>query len=187
MWYRRKKTNRNWGTHHTRLPSAPVAGYNHFMQSLTTGPDGILHLIFQFHFAESGHAADCRGRRSGTLRIQKTVAIRGFNEDTRFDDPLTMETMRAICHDPQGGDGQHSVRVGNHVVDANNQPWFFCSYPRVSKRRIVASQPRGMGACGSIPGPQRLEHGRRTHDIAIPRSQRQIALCIRNTSAQKAV
>ena len=127
MWYRRKKASQNWEPPRV-IAVSPVAGYNHFMQSLTTGPDGTLHLVFQFHFAESGNAADCRGR-AAVHTYSEDGGDTWFNEGTRFEDPLTMETMRAICHDPHGGDGQHSVRVGNHVVDANDQPWFFCSYP----------------------------------------------------------
>ena len=32
---------------------SPTPGYNHYMQSLTVGPTGTLHLVFQFHFAET--------------------------------------------------------------------------------------------------------------------------------------
>ena len=172
----KKKQAQNWEPPR-EIAVSPVAGYNHFMQSYTTdhtGPDGTLHLIFQFHFASdmpSGHAADCRGR-AAVHAYSEDGGDTWFNEGTRFEDPLTMETMRAICHDPHGGDGQHSVRVGNHVVDANNQPWFFCSYPGYQSGVLWHRSDAGMGACGSIPSPQWLEHGRWTRDIAIPRSQR---------------
>ena len=163
MWYRRKKANQNWEPPRS-IAVSPVAGYNHFMQSLTTGPDGTLHLIFQFHFAESGHAADCRGRAAVHV-YSEDGGDTWYNEGVRFEDPLTMETMRRC---------KRSTVV-------------LLLISRVSKWRIVASQRREMGACGSISSPQWLEHGRWTRDIAIPRSQRQIALYICDTSAQKAV
>ena len=127
LWYRRKKVGASWEEPRVMAVS-PVAGYNHFMQSLTVGPTGTVHLVFQFHFAESGHAADCRGRAAVYVHSDDGGNT-WFNEGQRFDEALTMETMQAVCHDSGGGDGRHSVRVGNHVVDADDQPWFFCSYP----------------------------------------------------------
>lgn len=127
LWYRRKKAGQRWEEPRA-MAISPVAGYNHFMQSLTVGPSGTVHLVFQFHFAESGSAADCRGRAAVYVRSEDGGDT-WFNEGNRFDEPLTMDSMVAVCHDPPGGDGRHSVRVGNHVVDANDQPWFFCSYP----------------------------------------------------------
>ena len=127
LWYRRKKAGQAWEDPRV-MAISPVPGYNHYMQSLTVGPDGTIHLVFQFHFAESGQAADCRGRAAVYARSEDSGDT-WFNEGNRFDDALTMDTMEAVCYNPEGGDGRHSVRVGNHVVDANDQPWFFCSYP----------------------------------------------------------
>ncbi|MFT5368022.1 MAG: hypothetical protein ACI8V2_002985 [Candidatus Latescibacterota bacterium] len=126
LWYRRKKAGQAWEAPRVMAVS-PVAGYNHFMQSLTVGPTGDIHLVFQFHFAESGNAADCRGRAAVYVKSEDGGDT-WFNEDRRVDSPITLESMQAVCHAPGGGDGRHSVRVGNHVVDADNQPWFFCSY-----------------------------------------------------------
>lgn len=127
LWYRRKRAGQPW---ETPLPLAisPVPGYNHFMQSLTVGPTGELHLIFQFHYGDSGSASDCRGRAAVSMQSDDGGET-WFNEGERCDTlPLTVETMNAICHH----EGQHErweVRVGNHVVDADNQPWFFASIP----------------------------------------------------------
>ena len=127
LWYRRKRAGQPW---ETPLPLAisPVPGYNHFMQSLTVGPTGALHLIFQFHYADSGSASDCRGRAAVHLQSDDGGDT-WFNEGERCDSlPLTVETMNAICH-PEGQHERWEVRVGNHVVDADNQPWFFASIP----------------------------------------------------------
>lgn len=127
LWYRRKKPGRSWEAPRT-LAISPVPGYNHFMQSLTVGPTGTVHVVFQFHFGDTGSAADCRGRAAVYVRSEDGGDT-WWNEGERFEDALTMETKRAVCHAPDGGDGQHSVRVGNHVVDERDQPRFFCSYP----------------------------------------------------------
>ena len=110
------------------MATSPTPGYNHHMQSLTVGPTGTLHLVFQFHYAESGRAEDCLGRAA--VHVQSDDGgDRWFNEDLEVRDPITIESMRPICHYPEGGDEPHGVRVGNHVVDADNHPWFFSSLP----------------------------------------------------------
>ena len=60
LWYRRKRPGRAWEAPRP-LAISPTPGYNHYMQSLSIGPTGSLHLTFQFHYAESGRAEDCRG------------------------------------------------------------------------------------------------------------------------------
>lgn len=127
LWYRRKKAGQDWEAPRA-MAISPVAGYNHFMQSLTVGPTGDVHLIFQFHYAESGHARDCKGRAAVYVKSEDGGDT-WFNEGQRVDGPITIESMKAICHMPDGGDGQHSLRVGNQVVDEKNCPMFFCSYP----------------------------------------------------------
>lgn len=126
LLYRRKKAGQAWETPRV-MAISPTAGYNHFMQSLAVGPTGDIHLVFQFHFAESGNAADCRGRAAVYVK-SSDGGDTWENEGQRVDDPITLDTMQAVCHAPDGGDGRHSVRVGNLVVDAHNQPWFFCSF-----------------------------------------------------------
>jgi hypothetical protein len=126
LLYRRKKAGQGWEAPRV-MAISPVAGYNHFMQSLTVGPTGDIHLVFQFHFAESGNAADCRGRAAVYVKSEDGGDT-WLNEDLHVGDPITLASMRAVCHAPDGGDGRHSIRVGNHGVDADNQPWFFCSF-----------------------------------------------------------
>jgi len=126
LLYRRKKTGQAWETPRM-LAISPTAGYNHFMQSLAVGPTGDIHLVFQFHFAESGNAADCRGRAAVYVK-SSDGGDTWENEGKRVDAPIALDTMQAVCYAPDGGDGRHSVRVGNLVVDAHNQPWFFCSF-----------------------------------------------------------
>ncbi len=126
LWYRRKPPGCAWEAPRVMAVS-PTPGYNHFMQSLSIGPDGSVHLLFQFHYAESGQAIDCKGRAIVHLQSDDGGAS-WFNEGQRCDDlPLTIASMRPICHYPEG-----AVRVGNHVVDAENQPWFYASTPSKS-------------------------------------------------------
>lgn len=123
LWYRRKRPGRTWETPRVMAVS-PTPGYNHFMQSLSIGPAGSVHLLFQFHYAESGQAIDCKGRAIVHLQSDDG-GEHWFNEGRRCDDlPITIASMRPICHFPEG-----EVRVGNHVVDGENQPWFYASTP----------------------------------------------------------
>ena len=128
LCYRRKQPGHPWETP-VPLAISPVPGYNHFMQSLAVGPAGALHLIFQFHYAESGRAQDCRGRAIIHLQSDDSGGT-WHNEGDRCETlPLTVDTMRPIIHCPEGDTRQHGLRVGNHVVDARNHPWFFSSIP----------------------------------------------------------
>jgi hypothetical protein len=123
LWYRRKRPGREWEPPQA-LAVSPTMGYNHFMQSITVGPDGTtLHLTFQFYYAQTGRAIDCKGRAAVYL-CSGDGGTTWFNEGAQCDSlPLTIETVRPICHHPEGGirpgDG---VRIGNHVVDAQNCP-----------------------------------------------------------------
>lgn len=125
VWYRRKLAGRPWEAPRSLVVS-PVAGYNHFMQSLSLGPDGSLHVLCQYHYAESGRAIDCTGR--AILHLQSDDGGENwYNEGRRCDDlPLTIDRMQAVVHHPEG-----NLRIGNHVVDAHNQPWFYASTPDV--------------------------------------------------------
>jgi hypothetical protein len=94
------------------------------MQSLCVGPSGALYLTFQFHYADSGRAEDCTGRAACYLRSDDSGDT-WLNEGVPCSSlPLTLETVRPICRYPEGG-----LRVGNHVIDGDNQPWLFASLP----------------------------------------------------------
>jgi hypothetical protein len=123
LWYRRKPVDQPWEAPRA-LAISPTPGYNHFMQSLTIGPSGTVHLTFQYHYAESGLAKDCLGRTA--IHLQSADG-----GDTWFNNgvhcaqlPLTIDTIRSICHYPLGG-----LRIGNHIVDAEDQPWLFTTLP----------------------------------------------------------
>jgi hypothetical protein len=94
------------------------------MQSLTVGPSGTLHLTFQFYYAESGQAIDCQGRMAVYVRSDDGGDT-WYNEGRRCDDlPLTIASARPICHHPEGG-----VRIGNHVIDAQDRLWLYAALP----------------------------------------------------------
>jgi hypothetical protein len=125
LWYRRKKQDRPWEAP-LSLAISPTPGYNHYMQSLTVGPTGVLHLTFQFYYAESGRAADCQGRMAVYL-CSDDGGDTWYNEGMRCDTlPLTVETARPIYRRPDGG-----VRIGNHLVGAQNCPWLYSAMPDV--------------------------------------------------------
>jgi len=123
LWYRRKRPGQPWEAPRP-LAVSPTPGYNHFVQSLTVGPIGSLHLTFQFHYAESGRAPDCKGRAAVHLQSDDGGDTWFSNGSPCHSLPLTVQTMAPICHHPEGG-----VRIGNHVVDAEDQPWLFGSIP----------------------------------------------------------
>jgi len=123
LWYRRRRPGRPWEPP-VSLAISPTPGYNHYMQALALGPTGTLHLVFQFHYAESGRAIDCEGRAIVHL-CSPDGGDTWWNEGMRCDAlPITIETMRPICHHAAGG-----VRLGNLVVDAQDRPWLFASVP----------------------------------------------------------
>jgi hypothetical protein len=95
------------------------------MQSISVGPDGTtLHPTFQFHYAETGRAIDCKGYAAVYLRSDDGGDT-WFNEGTRLGSlPLTVETMNPICRHPEG-----EVRIGNHVVDEQDRPWLYSALP----------------------------------------------------------
>ena len=123
LWYRRKRPGRPWEAP-LALAASPTPGYNHFMQSLTVGPRGALHLCFQYHYADSGRAEDCPGRAACYL-VSRDGGDTWSNEDVLCSTlPLTIETVKPICWYPEGG-----LRVGNHVTDGLGRPWLFTSLP----------------------------------------------------------
>ena len=123
LLYRRKRPGRVWEAP-VSLAVSPTPGYNHFMQSLTVGPSGALHLTFQFYYAESGRAIDCKGRAAVHL-MSEDGGDTWYNDGMRCDRlPITADAVRAICRRQEGG-----IRVGNHVVDEDDHPWLATSLP----------------------------------------------------------
>ena len=126
LHYRKKPRSGDWSDPVT-IAISPVEGYNHFMHSLTVGPSGNLHLVYQFHYAETGRAEDCKGRAAVYLRSEDGGET-WLNEDgSEAVLPVTIESMQAIVHSPDGGPGRHHLRVANHLVDGQDRVWFFCS------------------------------------------------------------
>ena len=123
LHYRRMLPGRDWEAP-VSLAISPTPGYNHFMQSLTVGPSGTLHLTFQFHYAESGKAIDCTGRVAAHL-LSENGGQTWYNEGIRCDRlPTTIDSIRAICRSRDGG-----LRVGNHVIDESDRVWLYGSLP----------------------------------------------------------
>ncbi|MEM7028433.1 MAG: hypothetical protein AAF629_02485, partial [Chloroflexota bacterium] len=106
---------------------SPTLGYNHFMQSVAVGPSGSIHIIFQFWYAESGQAIDCKGYAAIHLQSDDG-GNRWFNEGRHCNNlPLTINTMRPLTHQPNGG-----IRVGNLLIDSQNQPVFYAADGEIS-------------------------------------------------------
>jgi len=123
LWYRRKRPGQLWEAPRA-LAISPEPGYNHFMQSLSVGPAGTLHLTFQYHYAASGRAEDCAGRAAVYL-YSEDGGESWINEGCRCSAlPLTIKDARAICRWPEGG-----LRIGNHVIDGRGRPWLFAVTP----------------------------------------------------------
>ncbi len=122
LQYRRCRTGEGWGTPWT-IALSPTEGYNNFMQSLSVGPDGTLHLFFQFHFTTNGNSADCETRMAAYLR-SRDGGDTWTNEGQLCQLPLTLESTRSFISFPGG-----KWRLANHVVDSQGQPWVFVSLP----------------------------------------------------------
>jgi len=113
------------------------------MHSLTVGPSGTLHITFQYHFAASGSAADCRGRAVAHLQSDDggDTWINGGRQ--RDDLPLTFDAVDTIARRPEGDSRQHGLRVGNHAVDAEDNPWFLGSSPGTPSGLLWHRSPSG--------------------------------------------
>lgn len=161
LWYRRKRKGEPWESP-VSIAISPTPGYNHYMASLTVGPTGNLHLVFQYHFSETGNAADCKGRAAVYLKSTD-------GGDTWIDDagevaslPVTLESMAAIRYVPDGGDDRHAVRVANNVVDGNDRAWFFASLQDAAGGIIFRRDPDGWTDIdlGRMTGGLNVEGGR---------------------------
>lgn len=121
--YRRKFSGQDWEAA-TPIALSPMPGYTNFMHCLSVGPDGRLHLTFQYHYSLTGLSpADAVARLAGYV-------ISDDGGDTWAQDgeaaqlPLTMDTTHGFCRAPDGG-----IRLSNHVLDAKGRLWIFSSHP----------------------------------------------------------
>ncbi len=122
LWYRRKPKGQPWEAPKI-IAISPLPGYNHFYQSLSIGPDGTLHLLFEFFYSYTGASHDAKGR----MAVHLTSEDRGknwWNEGRRCTFPMTVESVRSICSYPQGG-----LKISSHVVDRHGRLWFCASLP----------------------------------------------------------
>ncbi len=140
LWYRRKRPGRDWETP-VPLAVSPVLGYNHFMQTLTVGPAGTLHVTFQFHYSDTDRSRDGWGRAAVYLHSENG-GDHWYNEDRRLTGPLTVDQMQ-----PVGGNaalpGEKGLSISNHFVDDRNAPWFFSSHPQYPSGLIWHREPSG--------------------------------------------
>ena len=140
LWYRRRRGEAQQWEEPVVLAISPTPGYNHYMQSLTVGPTGNLHALFQFHFSETGKAADCRGRAAVYLRSEDSGDSWIYDDGERPELPVTFEMMSPICqYEPS--EGLHNFRVGYHTVDRDDGIWFYCSVP--DARGVIYTNRRG--------------------------------------------
>ena len=163
LWYRRKHKNQDWEPP-IAIATSPTPGYNHYMQSLTVGPTGTLHLIFQFHFAESGRAEDCKCRAAVYLRSYDSGDTWVSDSDKVATLPVTLENMTPVRYIPDGGDDRHAVRVANSIVDGQDRVWFFASIKDAEHGIIFRRDPQGWKEfdLGNMIGDFNLEGGRAT-------------------------
>ncbi len=157
------------------LAVSPVAGYNHYMHSLTAAPDGTLHLTFQFYYADTGSAADGYARALVYLRSED-------GGDTWLDEsgspaatPVTMDTMQPFYARPSDvrledvrRDGSprslHDLRAGNHIVNRDGVLWLFATLPGAMSGSLWTRSDSGWRQIDLDPmlGPLNLACGRAT-------------------------
>jgi len=123
LWYRRKVVDGNWEDPRPLVVSR-YAGYSNFGHSMAMGPTGAIHLLFQFHDGETGHAADCR-----TVGIAHLRSADGGDTWLCDDAPLgrypaEIDSLSLIRYRPEGGLG-----ISNLVVDAHDRPLFVAKDP----------------------------------------------------------
>lgn len=123
LLYRRKPQGGHW-SEPVPLAESPTQGYNHFMQSLVSDEQGLLHLLFQFHYSETGHAADCLTYAAAHIRSRDSGLSWVNAQDVTLTGPVTMATCAPFCAAPQGG-----MRVNSLALDAAGTPWVFVDYP----------------------------------------------------------
>ena len=123
--YIRKPASGSWSSPRL-LAKCPVPGYSHFMHSLSVGPTGALHITLQFHYATTGSAK--QGKTKLAAHLHSTDGGDHWaSEGEGCDLPITIDNARPIVsylHDEEA-----SIRIGTHVVDADDEPWLFCGMP----------------------------------------------------------
>lgn len=147
LWHRRKPLGKPWGPWSV-LAVGPLPGYNHFLQSLTLGPGGALHLLFAFSYTRTGKSKDVSCHSVNHLRSEDG-GLTWYNEGERCQLPLTIETARPILHLPEGG-----LNIGNHVVDHQDRPWFFLTGPEHPGGALLQRSDSGWEVVASAFGGQ---------------------------------
>lgn len=121
LWYRRKPKDELWSPW-VVLAEGPLPGYNHFYQSIVNGPNGSLHVLFQFGYTDTGSSADVKVR--SVVYLQSSDAGKSWEHAGQsLNSPLLVDNVSPILHYPQGG-----IRISNLVVDQKNRPWFFVNF-----------------------------------------------------------
>jgi hypothetical protein len=126
MEYVSKRRGEDWSEPMV-LAKCPVPGYSHFMHSLSLGPHaGSLHVTLQFHYAASGSAKQGRTKMAAHMRSDDGGA-HWTSEGQACQLPMTIENARpfASCIEDEAA----TIRIGTHVVDAQEQPWVYCASP----------------------------------------------------------
>ncbi len=145
LLYRQKPPGADWSAP-VPLAESPTSGYCHFMQSLAADTWGRLHLLCQFHYSETGHAADCLTYAAIHLRSRDGGHTWVNAREEPLVAPVTMETAVPFCHVPQGG-----MRLNSLALDAVGTPWVYVVHPQYPSGLLYAldrAHPAGMP-----PGP----------------------------------
>ncbi|MBT6149312.1 MAG: hypothetical protein HOH74_27995, partial [Gemmatimonadetes bacterium] len=121
--YVRKPAGGSWSVP-VVLAKCPVPGYSHFMHSLSVGPTGALHVTLQFHYAVTGSAKQGKTKLAAHLRSDDD-GDHWTSEGESCELPVTIQNARPIVSCLE--DEEASIRIGTHVVDADDQPWLFCA------------------------------------------------------------
>ena len=124
LLYRRKPQGAAW-SEPVHLAESPTRGYNHFMQSLAADEQGQLHLLFQFHYSETGHAADCLTYAAVHLRSRDGGHTWLNAQEEPVAAPVTMDTAIPFCSVPQGG-----MRLNSLALDKAGTPWVHVVHPQ---------------------------------------------------------
>jgi hypothetical protein len=159
--YVRKPHEGAWSTP-TVLAKCPVPGYSHFMHSLSLGPTGSLHVTLQFHYAASGSAKQNKTKMAAHLRSDDG-GDHWTSEGQACELPVTIDNARTFANCIEDNDA--SIRIGTHVVDADDQPWVFCTMPEspygVMWRRTTAGW-QGIDLDAALPQLNFAAQGRST-------------------------
>ncbi|HWL52512.1 MAG TPA: sialidase family protein [Chthoniobacteraceae bacterium] len=122
LWYRRKPPGEPWSAP-VSLAVGPLPGYHHFYQSISIGPSGNLHLLFQFCYTETGRSCDALGRMAVYL-TSEDGGRSWYQEGKRAALPVTIRSAKPVLVFPGGG-----LKISNHVVDEHDRLWFHAALP----------------------------------------------------------